>query len=911
MKIRTLEVRNWACIESLILDELHDGIIVLHGPNRTGKSSLVQAIRSCLFDHDHDSQKSVILDASPHKTKAAPHVEIEFEHAGEHYRVSKTFAKTKEGQATLERHGPSGWSVLVRGKDASKRVRDLIGVESSRAGIFQMLWLGQRDFLLPVPREIDPTLAKALESVLGTLITGHDIDFKERLDKACERWFTVKTMKDQKHSPVTRVTSDLDEARARKADIDRQWADAESALKEYDDALARQPELRRNREEAEAEQERVQKECAAVRQHKSQYELTVENLQQSEQLFKQAEQKLSEFDDTARQLESAMQEANNLHLEQCSAQEKRAQALQSAGGTRESAEVVQQQLAQHQQGRAALEYRQRLIANRLEQEAIEGKIHQAEELDDRREELEQKLVGPPVLTDGQINDLRLKRDKASEHRARLAASEIHVSIHAKKPLEVEIASDGEPAGSAVIPVSQERRLLIRQRAEIQIGDLAVIRVGRGKEDRDLEALANELAEIERSLRDTLTGAQLDPNDPTAIDQLASRRLQQEESTRQLKSVRAQIGKAAPSGIPSLHAQLKQKRAEQQTILTRRPELHSWIPDQAEMDRLRFEFDDREGKLKSDAQEAKQMSDRLNESLRQATDAEQTIRTRIAGQLIRVQNLKEIMGRLDRAALAHERDVARARSAEAKRKVEETTLSEAEQAIETQYQNIRTAHAHRAERLRSNEILLAELRVKLAGTEGLHQKRIQAEQAVNDKARELERESLHAQAHKHLKELFEEVRQEQVRRTVGPINDRVMGWAKQLGLTDYSGLSFGNELLPEGLVSDHAADGEPVALDRESYGTLEQLSLLIRLAVGGLLSQDEPAVAILDDPLAHADLGKHRKMLDILARASRGEPHGPHPTGPLQLIILTCHEDRFDYLDGAQQFDLARLIHRGS
>jgi hypothetical protein len=51
------------------------------------------------------------------------------------------------------------------------------------------------------------------------------------------------------------------------------------------------------------------------------------------------------------------------------------------------------------------------------------------------------------------------------------------------------------------------------------------------------------------------------------------------------------------------------------------------------------------------------------------------------------------------------------------------------------------------------------------------------------------------------------------------------------------------------------------------------------------------------------------MLEILARAARGEPHGPHPTGPLQLIILTCHEDRFDYLDGAQQFDLARLIRR--
>ena len=87
------------------------------------------------------------------------------------------------------------------------------------------------------------------------------------------------------------------------------------------------------------------------------------------------------------------------------------------------------------------------------------------------------------------------------------------------------------------------------------------------------------------------------------------------------------------------------------------------------------------------------------------------------------------------------------------------------------------------------------------------------------------------------------------------------------------------------------------------------SLLIRLAVGGLLAQKEPAVALLDDPLAHADPGKHRRMLDILTRAARGDPTGPNPAGPLQLLILTCHEERFAELEGAQRFDLTRLIRR--
>ncbi len=146
MKLCAIEVKNWACIETLTLADLHEGVIVLHGPNRTGKSSLVQAIRSCLFDHDHDSQKSAVLDAIPRKTQAAPSVAVEFEHAGKRFRIRKTFAKTKEGQATLEQQSSGEWSVLVRGKDASKKVRELLGVESSGAGVFQMLWLGQQDF---------------------------------------------------------------------------------------------------------------------------------------------------------------------------------------------------------------------------------------------------------------------------------------------------------------------------------------------------------------------------------------------------------------------------------------------------------------------------------------------------------------------------------------------------------------------------------------------------------------------------------------------------------------------------------------------------------------------------------------------------------------------------------------------
>src|SRR4029077_13004238 len=102
-----------------------------------------------------------------------------------------------------------------------------------------------------------------------------------------------------------------------------------------------------------------------------------------------------------------------------------------------------------------------------------------------------------------------------------------------------------------------------------------------------------------------------------------------------------------------------------------------------------------------------------------------------------------------------------------------------------------------------------------------------------------------------------------------------------------------------------------SLETESYGTGEQLSLLVRLALGGVLAREEPALATFDHPLAHADSVKHRRILKLLSLAAEGNPGWTPPAGPLQILILTCHPDRFDFLPGAHQIDLTRKIVRFS
>lgn len=900
MRIRSIAVRNWACIETLDLPDLSDGLVILHGPNRTGKSSLVQAIRSCLFDHQHDSQDHVLLAAVPWRSKATPAVTIEFERGQERYRIAKVFGKARAGETRLEQQTAAGWTVLARGKDASRKTRELVGAEKSAGGIFQMLWLNQQDFRLPAQKDLDASLKKSLETVLGSLITGPDVDFKQRLDKACERWFTA-TGKDRKESPAVRLHEDAKQARALFDDFERQFHEAETALGEFEEATARQPALNRDLLQAEDEMARVQADRHALDVRKGQHDLAVRNRDQAAQLCEQAQQRLKQWTDDAERLKAAENFLADNDAAVQTADAKLRVAEDKATEARVSHEDAESAQQQHRLQRAALDDRQQLWQLAQSRQSLEQTQRQCEAHARRLAELEPVPAAP---SEQEIEELRRNREEALRLQAQLDAAEILVTLHAKKAVEAKAAIDDKAAKSVNVARGKEQKWRLRQHAELAIGDLATLRVGRGKEDHALEDLASRSADLDREYEDCLKAAKA-----TSIDALVERRHQREAILKEIKQLRDALARFVPAGLPAQQAELVRLQREQKSIVERRPELARWTPNLPELERLKSEFNEREAQLTAATQAAKKALVEAAQTLQQQQDNQRRLKISSAEQTAEMRTLKSNMGQQDGAALAAAVEAAGVRLAEAQAKVDESALSEADQALESRGQAAVHAQRLRALRVRENEDLLLRLQTQLAGAEGLHQKRIQAEQTLNDFERNAAREALQASAHRHLKELFEEIQRGQVRGAIDPINDRVMRWAHQLGLADYRRLSFDSQLLPGGLEAIHAPPGVAVPLEQESLGTVEQLSLLIRLAVGGLLAKDEPTVALLDDPLAHADLAKHTKMLAILQSAARGDgPSGG--AGPLQIILLTCHPERFASIADAQQIDLASRLRRG-
>jgi uncharacterized protein YhaN len=77
-----------------------------------------------------------------------------------------------------------------------------------------------------------------------------------------------------------------------------------------------------------------------------------------------------------------------------------------------------------------------------------------------------------------------------------------------------------------------------------------------------------------------------------------------------------------------------------------------------------------------------------------------------------------------------------------------------------------------------------------------------------------------------------------------------------------------------------------------------LYLATRLALADVLARDERQLVALDDVLTATDAGRLARVMTILEEAAQR----------LQILILTCHPERYRGLKGASFFDLEAVLH---
>jgi len=96
---------------------------------------------------------------------------------------------------------------------------------------------------------------------------------------------------------------------------------------------------------------------------------------------------------------------------------------------------------------------------------------------------------------------------------------------------------------------------------------------------------------------------------------------------------------------------------------------------------------------------------------------------------------------------------------------------------------------------------------------------------------------------------------------------------------------------------HDAAENPVPLENASGGEKEQVYLATRLALAQVLSRGRRRLIVLDDVLTSTDSARLARIIHVLEEVA----------GDLQILIITCHPERYRGLDRAEFFNFERIV----
>ena len=186
-------------------------------------------------------------------------------------------------------------------------------------------------------------------------------------------------------------------------------------------------------------------------------------------------------------------------------------------------------------------------------------------------------------------------------------------------------------------------------------------------------------------------------------------------------------------------------------------------------------------------------------------------------------------------------------------------------------------------------------VNRAGGQGLYSQYVEALEQHEALQRRHARAKLDADAIALLWNTLQRRKRDVFEALVKPVRLMVATTMRELVGPRYDSIDFDDHLRPT-LVWPAARDLQATVEDL-SFGTQEQLMLLVRLALARLLGREgDPQCVILDDPLVNTDRSRQRAALRILEQAAQDT----------QILVFTCHSVAYEGMAHAAQFHLKSI-----
>ncbi len=187
------------------------------------------------------------------------------------------------------------------------------------------------------------------------------------------------------------------------------------------------------------------------------------------------------------------------------------------------------------------------------------------------------------------------------------------------------------------------------------------------------------------------------------------------------------------------------------------------------------------------------------------------------------------------------------------------------------------------------------RLMHAAAQGPYSALARAEEEVARLKREIASEELRLAAIRLLRTTVEESRNAALAAVAAPVEAAATRTLQRIAGNRLGRVQLGEAFEPTQMMPGSA--DVPVSIENMSGGEREQIYLATRLALADVLAKGERQLVVLDDVLVATDAGRLARVMRILEEAAQR----------LQVLILTCHPERYRGMDGAHFLDLERIL----
>ncbi len=870
MKLHRLTLTNYRGIAHREIEFPDQGVVVVHGANEIGKSSMIEALDLLLECRDRSTKKEV-KQVKPTHSDVGAEVDAEISCGPYRFNYRKRFHKKCETELTVL----TPRREQLTGDEAHERVKAMLAET-----VDNELWHAQRVLQSAATAAVDlsacDALSRALDVAAGdqAALSGTEPLLVERIDAEYLRYFT----------PTGRPTGDWAAAISRLKKAEAAVADCAAAVAEVDERVRRHAAL--TERVAELSQQRTAagpRLAAAQAAADTVAELTAQA--REAQLVAEAAgatsaaaaaahdgrvRLLAEIATRTTAVTAAEGEAREAAEARCAART----VAQAADAAAEAAGAALQDLQRRtDEARRAVQE----LADRAEADRLCARLAKIEAIQSDRD-----LIGEQLATVAVTEELLRRIEDAAAAADRIGGqlAMISAAVEFTAATDVELRSGDQRVS---LSAGQSWSVTATGPTTVDVPGVLSARITPGAAALDVQA---EYAAAQEELAAALAAAEV--ADLPAARSGNERRREMQSNRDQLGATLA--GLCGDEEIDELRSRLARLTAGRPADAA--PPLDA-VAARAELDAAEQARAAAGAECEAARRQAAEANNKLAESSAGATILQNTLQAQRAELDAAAERLDQQRVDAGDEHLAAAADAGRLAAEAAERRVAELAEQLAAAAPDAVAAELAAA-TEEAESLRDRYEDAArarrEIDIELAvfGSEGRNSKLDAAETELEHAAGEHARIGGRARAAQLLREVMMRHRDSTRLRYVDPYRAEL----QRLGRPVF-GPTFEVDVDADLCIRSRTLDGITVPYDSLSGGAKEQLGILARLAGAALVAKEDTVPVVVDDALGFTDPDRLARMGEVFDTVGA---HG-------QVIVLTCSPGRYDGVKGAHRIDL--------